>query len=121
MLSTPLVKCGKCKFSFHNNVNIEMCPRCGAKLNPNLVQGGIARRQRSKDEALMELTRVLAFGQSGQQNKGLVNVPLGISPIDRKFVQSKRPATTKRVQQGSNNNSNSKELRDLDRVLREFA
>jgi uncharacterized CHY-type Zn-finger protein len=39
MLSTHLVKCGKCKFTFHNNTQIDTCPRCNAKLNPNLQQG----------------------------------------------------------------------------------
>lgn len=63
--------------------------------------------KKRKDEMLMNLTRILAFGQP--ENKGLTSVPIGISPIDREFTESKKPTTTK------------ERIRDLETVLKEFA
>ena len=71
----------------------------------------------------MNLTRVLAFGQSEQQQKkGITNTPIGISSIDKTFVQSKLVTTTnnnKGTQQDIKQQK--KQLRDLDTVLREFS
>ena len=71
--------------------------------------------RKNRDEALRNLTRILAFGQS--ESKGeLSSVPIGISSIDRDFTQSKL------AQQDTNNNkSKEKQLQDLDTILREFA
>lgn len=95
MLSTALVKCGKCKFAFHNNANTDKCPRCGKQINPNLVQGSIRREQRDK---LEELERILYFSfgdepaatATEQNKKGLANVPIGITPTDKDLTQSVR-------------------------------
>lgn len=70
-------------------------------------------KKRSKDEMLMDLTRVLAFGT--KENTGLTNIPLGITSIDREFTESKR------VYLKEKDNSKRKQLRDLETVLKEFA
>ena len=66
-----------------------------------------------RDKELMDLTRVLAFGKP--EHKGLTNVPLGITSIDREFIESKRTY----LQEKDSNKR--KQLRDLETVLREFS
>ena len=70
----------------------------------------------------MNLTRVLAFGQSEQQQKkGITNTPIGISSIDKTFVQSKLVTTTNNNKGTQDIKQQKKQLRDLDTVLREFS
>lgn len=86
VISTQLVKCPKCKFSFHNNVGFDTCPRCGGQIDPhqrsNIAQGSSVNNK-SKKQQQEELSKVLSFGQPPGSTVAVV------TPIDRELAQSK--------------------------------
>ena len=108
MLSTELIRCSKCKFSFHNNAQIDTCPRCGVKLNPNLQQGGISSNSRSN--------KVTSSSSKEHDNlEKILSFPYAIITDIGSDYHNTIP--NKKIAQASINKDRNEALRNLTRIL----